>query len=335
MGMQAPPLLRPLQFGELLDRAFRLYRGNFLTFIGILAAAYVPLMLIPLATSVILRSSIFDIFSRQQESIIRGIVFLFVLAQYILMQGIATSALTRAVADNYLGRKTGILIAYRDSSPAWFTLTGALLFLGIVVVGLVFWWMVPLIGWFTGLGMVLFVTTVVNHLLPSAVIMEHQGVISAIKRAWSLARRRFWQVMGYALILLLFGTIVQMGVTLIVGTVVSLLSDEYFFQIFQGAISLLFMIIYYPLQMVAFTLIYFDLRVRTEGLDLALLTLGVSDPADVSRAMTSIPQVQERLFTWSELGYFAILTPIGVIFYIFFYPMTMGSFSFFAPFLFY
>ncbi len=38
METQSLPSLRPLRLGELLDQAIRLYRRNFLTFIGIIAA---------------------------------------------------------------------------------------------------------------------------------------------------------------------------------------------------------------------------------------------------------------------------------------------------------
>ncbi|MCP4424404.1 MAG: hypothetical protein GY803_07935, partial [Chloroflexi bacterium] len=42
-----PPLkLRPLSIGELLDQVIRLYRRNFLTFIGIVALVQMPLTLL-------------------------------------------------------------------------------------------------------------------------------------------------------------------------------------------------------------------------------------------------------------------------------------------------
>ena len=57
MENQALLTLRPLRLGELLDRAIRLYRGNFLTFIGIIAVVYVPLMVLQTAASALLSSS--------------------------------------------------------------------------------------------------------------------------------------------------------------------------------------------------------------------------------------------------------------------------------------
>ena len=88
-------------------------------------------------------------------------------------------------------------------------------------------------------------------------------------------------------------------------------------SIIQGLVALVLALIYYPLQMTAFTLIYFDLRVRTEGFDIAVLTMEASESTDLSHALTApVPQVNESLITWPEVGNFAILTLAGVGLYI-------------------
>jgi hypothetical protein len=339
--VQALPILRPLRLGELLDRAIRLYRGNFLTFIGIIAVVYVPLMVLQTAASALLSSSMLQRMSTPQEiftnyaywgGMLATIILLFV--QFILVQGIATGALTRAVADNYLGKKTGILDAYRGIGSSWLTLVGALLFLGIIIFGIVIWGIVPCIGWFTGLGMMLFVMAVVNPLVPPAVVLEKQGVIDAVRRAWSLARRRFWPVLGYTFILYLFSLIVVNGPATVVSLLLAQVSRSFgdstmqlvLTSVIQGLVSLVFVLIYLPLQMTAFTLIYFDLRVRTEGFDLAVLTMETSGSTDLSKAMAApVPPVNERLVTGPEIGNFAILTLAGVGLYIFFISFLMGS----------
>jgi hypothetical protein len=83
--------------------------------------------------------------------------------------------------------------------------------------------------------------------------------------------------------------------------------------------------------MTAFTLIYFDLRVRTEGFDLALLTMEASGSTELSETMAApVPQVQERLITGSDLGNFAILTLAGAGIYIFFISFLVGGAYFFT-----
>jgi hypothetical protein len=330
---QSLPTLRPLRLGELLDRAIRLYRGNFLTFIGIIAVVYVPLMVLQTAANALMTGSMFNRASSSPQEIFNnygywiGALSSLILAfvQYILVQGIATGALTRAVSDNYLGKKTGILDAYRGIGGSWLTLLAALFLLFILAIVIVIWWLVPCIGWVTGLGMLLFVGAVVNPLVPPAVVLENQGALDAIRRAWSLARRRFWPVLGYVLVLALFSWIVVNGPAAIASVLLAQIPQSFgdmsmrlvLTSVVQGLVQLVFMLIYLPLQLTAYTLIYFDLRVRTEGFDLAILTMETSGTTDLSQAVaTPAPRVNESLITGAELGNFAILTLAGAGLYI-------------------
>src|SRR5678815_3008372 len=109
MENQMLPTLRPLRLGELLDQAIRLYRRNFITFIGIIAMVYVPLMVLQIASTTLMTSSLSSLRSSSPEEIFTnyaywgGMLSTLVVAflQFIFVQGIATGALTRAVADNY------------------------------------------------------------------------------------------------------------------------------------------------------------------------------------------------------------------------------------------
>lgn len=349
MENQALLTLRPLRLGELLDRAIRLYRANFLTFIGIIAVVYVPLMVLQTAATALLSSSMLRGISTPQEILVNagywigtlGTVVLAVV-QFILVQGIATGALTRAVADSYLGKKTGILGAYRGIGKSWVSLVGALLFLGALVFGLAIWWLVPCIGWFTGLGMIVFLMAAIYPLVPPAIVLEKQRAVDAVLRAWSLARRRFWPVIGYIFVLYLFSMLVVNGPAAIANLLLAQVFQSFenpstslvLTSIIQGLISLVFVLIYYPLQMTAFTLIYFDLRVRTEGFDLALLTMEASGSAELPETLAPpVPQVQERLITGAELGNFAILTLAGAGIYIFFISFIIGGAYFFTSFM--
>jgi hypothetical protein len=346
MENQALLTLRPLRLGELLDRAIRLYRGNFLTFVGIIALLYVPLTVLQTAAATLLSSSMLRGGSTPEEIFANagywvGMLGTLVLAlvQFVLVQGIATGALTRAVADHYLGKQTGILDAYRGIGKSWVSLVGALLFVGVLVFGLVMWWLVPCIGWFTGLGMIVFLLAAINPLVPPAIVIEEQRAVDGVQRAWSLARRRFWPVIGYIFVLYLFSMIVVNGPAAIANVVLAQVVQSFgqpgtylvLTSIIQGLVSLVFVLIYYPLQMTAFTLIYFDLRVRTEGFDLALLAMEAAGTTELSETMAApAPQVQERLITGADLGNFAILTLAGAGIYIFFISFLVGGAYFFT-----
>jgi hypothetical protein len=62
---------------------------------------------------------------------------------------------------------------------------------------------------------------------------------------------------------------------------------------------------------------YFDLRVRTEGFDLALQAEGASSaPIAIDELIAQAPLPETKgLITWTELGYFALLSiGAGVLF---------------------
>jgi len=333
------PALRPLRIGELLDRAIRLYRANFLTFIGIIALVYVPLTVLQTIASTLLSSSMIrttpdQLFSNSSYWIgVLSTLFLVVL-QFIFVQGIAMGALARAVADNNLGKKTGIIDSYREIGRSWLSLLGALIFVAFISIVIFLWWFVPCVGWITGLGMLFYLTAVVNQLVPPVVVLEDQTATGSVRRAWSLARRRFWPVLGYALLLGLFSLLVVNGPAAIANVILAQIfrtvgdASKYLVltTVVQGLVSLVFALLYHPLQMTAFTLVYFDLRVRTEGFDIALLTMQTEDTTDVSDAIAlSAPVTNERLMTGTDLGNFAILTLIGAGIYILFASVLMGG----------
>lgn len=338
----AIPSLRPLRIGELLDRAIRLYRANFLTFIGIVALVYVPLMVLQVASSALFSSSMNlsspdQLFSNAAYWLGLLSTLLIAILQFVLVQGIAMGALSKAVADSNLGKKTGILDAYRGVGSSWGSLLGALILVSLLAIAVLLWWLVPCIGWITGLGMLLYLTAVVNPLVPPVVVLEDQTATGAIQRAWSLARRRFWPVLGYAFLLGLFSLIVVNGPAAIANIILTQLFQNVgdagmylvLTSIIQGLVSLVFSLLYYPLQMTAFTLVYFDLRVRTEGFDIALLTMQAEGTTDVSDAVAlTAPVTNEKWITGVDLGNFAILTLVGAGIYILFTSVVMGGMFF-------
>lgn len=348
MEIQSLPALRPLHLGELLDQAIRLYRRNFITFIGIIAVIYIPLMILQTASTALMTSSLGGLTTTQQPeeiftnyAYLGGLLSTFVLTfiQFILVQGIATGALTRAVADNYLGKQTGILDAYRGLKDSWISLLGALLAIILLFIVLLIWTLLPCVGWFTGPGMMAFLMAAVSPLVAPAVVLEKQGALASIRRAWDLARRRFWPVLGTIFVLYLFSILIVNGPTAIVNALLSGFVTSFgdmttrlvITTIIQSLVSLVFVLLYYPLQMTAFTLIYFDLRVRTEGFDIALLTMNPSEPVDASNvSQVPVPQSSERLITGSELGYFAILTIAAIGMCFLFYSLIFAAAFFFS-----
>jgi len=238
------------------------------------------------------------------------------------------------------------------SADPWFTLLGALIFIGILIlVVFVYWVIVPCLGWFTGLGILAFLGAAISPMVAPVVVLEQSGpwsapsdgiferignyilrISNAVRRAWSLVRRRFWPVLGTIFVLYLFNLLIVNGPTAIVNVILASVTPSFgnttlqlvVTAIVQALVSIVFILIYYPLQMTAFTLIYFDLRVRTEGFDLTLLT-----SEDANQAlMTPVQQAKESLITGTDLGNFAILTLGAIGLYIFLFSFVFGGLFF-------
>ncbi len=354
MAVQEMTQLRPRSIGELLDQAIRQYRKKFLTYVGIIAVMQVPLTLLQLlVTFFTYRGTYDELLSQsgapsagQLGTLISGSLANIVLAimTIVLVQGIAASALVRAMADNYLGEDTGILDAYKKSAKIWPKLVGGLLLVGIVAIAAFVWLLIPLIGWITGPGLLAFLSLMVAPMIAPSVVLEKKKAGAAFSRAWFLAKKRFWWLCGYMLILALFGYIVVSAPVQII---------EFFFQsrtqqailagsdvqlvmwqtILTALLQMLLGLLYQPLHAVGAMLAYFDLRIRFEGFDLAVLAEQSDEGAEVLQAdaITSagLPESSggEQAFSVNLVGSFVGLSLIVGTFYgiIFGFGILMAS----------
>lgn len=328
MTTSLSPVLRPLTLGEILDQAIRLYRNNFANFIGILAIPYIPLIILQTGTSYLMTSSLvaFDPNGSTSPSLFGPSYWLGALGtlityflQFIFIQGVATAALTRAVADNYIGNRTDIFGAYRALGGSWFRLLLTILLAFLLGLVLIVWMLLPCVGWFTGPGILLFLFVIIVPLIAPVIVLERHGAWDSLRRAWTLSRSRFWWMLGFAFILYLFSQIVISGPTALAGFLLQILlpssassfSYPLLSTILQSLVTMVFSLLYLPLQLTAITVVYFDLRIRSEGLDLALQTAEQTALAEENRPVflpEITPAPQGSLITWSEMGYFVLIT---------------------------
>lgn len=328
MSAFAMPELKPLEMGQLIDRATRLYRQNFLKFIGIISITQLP-------------SSVFavllTVFSAQSErlvnlddpfapgSLIASVLsgaFLTSIVAFVLSQ-IGTAALTRAIADQYLGHPVSIGDSYRKLGRAWLSLLGGTFLAGIVMVAIMaalfILVLIPCIGAvfaflfaIPGSGMLLFWGSLVLPLIAPVVVIERQRARYALHRAWDLARRRFWWAFGFAVLLTMFSYLIVVGPTfLIVFGLQSMVGsglNEVISAVIQQLATFILSVLYYPLQLTCITLLYFDIRIRTEGFDLEVLAAS-ADGSDVT--MEIAQKAPEPMlpfnFNMTEIGYFSLI----------------------------
>lgn len=340
-------ILRPLGMGELFDRAIRLYRRNFFKFVGVLAIMQIPLaginlivnlasydssiLVIPDPAELAAQTDPFSVFGPDYFSTIFTNIFV-TIVYLVLVSGIASAAITRLAADSYLELPTtseALFGAYEAIGDRWSTLVGAIgRYVFLFLMGFA-WTMIPCIGWFTGPGILFVLAGLVLPLVAPVVVLERKSAGMSIRRAWHLVRGRFWWVLGFMLLLFLFNWVVVGGPSLLVGMALGFILPEqiafdnpqllYNIQVSVQALSdMVFNSLYLPLQLTCLTLLYFDLRVRKEGLDLSLAAAAESGQkfSTLEHVAATAPVPEGALVRATEWVYFIGITFVFLAVYL-------------------
>ncbi len=302
----ASPTLRPLTMSQLLDKSVRVFRAHFWTLLGIVAILQIPVVII---NAFFAGRSLFDLVGilafdpfQPIPTSGSGINSLGTLASLItaLLAQLGNAALCWAVAAALLGDRISIGSAYSQLRARWPSVVGLWFLTTVISIALGIWWIIAcFIGWFTGLGMLIFFNFVISPLALVIIMVEGRTVWDALPRAWNLARQRFWWVLFLVIFLSVFGQ------ALIAGLQAVLISGLGVFLVDQGlsgdfggfvpaavlinVATLLLGLLILPVYWTGMSALYLDLRVRFEGTDLALQLAHV----DVETAETSAPTMAQ------------------------------------------
>jgi hypothetical protein len=285
--------LRTMGVAELLDATIRLFRKNFLTFVAIVAVVQVPLLVINGLLSVPASQATQDMTTFNPYTfdpeiagpeappqffpsgfgryfLWLGLQLLVSVVLGLVAMSLMTGAMAWAVSERYLDRPVTVGRAYRAVFRRWKSLLGGALLLLLVYIAIAIFGIVPCIGWLAVIPAALFAYTCL-HFVPQAVMLEGQRAADGLKRSWYLAKPHFWRVLGILAVLWLFSMLVTSGPSLLVSYALVALSPSLLVRSLLGtAVSMLLSLLYLPIQYTGLTLVYYDLRMRQEGLDLEL-----------------------------------------------------------------
>jgi len=295
------PVLRPLGVGDVVDRVFNLYRGRPLLFLALAAIPYLVLFLVigamalGFAGSFVAIAPFVDAAVTNPESAFDGsaanlrpevalgaigaiglFVLLAILAAIVLLST-QSASLIEAAAARYLSREASVGSAFRAGLAA----APRVIFAGLsVFVAFVLLWLGLLVIFFVTrnalvailgsiAGVVASVYLFASWLVaPVVATLEHLGPIAALRRSWGLSDGHRWRILGLQLLLVILQTVVSTLISFVF--IASFIGDRTVQLVAQQLVNVLATIAWAPVEWAAFTVFYFDLRVRKEALDIAL-----------------------------------------------------------------
>ncbi len=302
--------LRPLGVGELLDGALGLIRSNPRTVLGlaaVISAVSALLQTIGLwaslqfldVTEPVAGATEVDVAAELTALASGGVAQLVPALVAGFLQVLASGLFIVLVGAAVLGRRLDASQTWASLRPRMLPLVGVTLLIslgGLVAVALMVGVIVALVfaiaegAIIPGLLIAVCGTSALVYayvklsLASPALVMEGVGVVTSMKRSWVLVRRSWWRVLGIlilsAIITSLLTTVVTVPITL-VATLVSGFSESLVPTVLaSGVATLVAGIITLPFSAAVTGLLYIDLRMRREALDIELVSAGVRPSGD-------------------------------------------------------
>jgi hypothetical protein len=261
--------LRPLSTGELLDRTFSLYRSHFGLFLGLFALPH----LFVLAYQCI--GLTFQSPNPQLPNILLNAVWSMGAGFLSLAASAASQAATViAVSQVHLDRPAGVADSFSRVKGQILPVIGLSLLVGLAAGAACIAMLVP--------GILLFVMW---SLAVPAKILENRGALDSMSRSMDLTKGNRWRIFVIWLLFVLLGIgvglLLRWPVELAAG-VSSIFAMQRTAPVWQAAllgVSFISECLVGPLATIAFSLVYYDERVRKEAFDLQLMMTTLDAPA--------------------------------------------------------
>ncbi|MEP7284170.1 MAG: hypothetical protein ABI947_00215 [Chloroflexota bacterium] len=291
--------LRPSTMLEVLDRTFRIYRDNFATFIALVAPIAVIETIINVVNSYWLTSRMSQAGFNPNSlrgtsgdtaalnayiSQVFGALFLTIIITLIgaFIQGVLINGpLTYIVSERNLGRSVTVRGAFNAVRGKLGKLAGGLFLYYVIIVVLTIGLAFTLFLCGLGVGILVYIIVALHAFLAPVLILENVSISQGMSRAWSLAKSRFWPVFGLTAAV----TIISYIIAFALSTTGSLVTNGTIApasfgvaQVVRIVLNALVAIVLAPVLPIGYTLLYYDARIRLEGLDIALQNVDSAAP---------------------------------------------------------
>jgi len=268
-----PLRLRPLEIGDLLDETFRMYRRHFLLFAGLSVILSIPEAALSSFSYYTLFNNLLQTGSSLGGLPGRGLLDGGTIGVYLVGALITLAlvpflygAVTYAACESALGRPVTPASVLSGVLPRYFPLLGYWLLIGLmlIVFCLIPLWIWIWVGW-----------AVVMPVL----FVEHAGLGAAMGRSRRLVEGRWWRTFFTLVLMLIIWFVARTALRAFIVLAQSLLQlviPNLAALWIAAATSVIVGSLVNPLLQIAIVLVYLDLRVRREGLDLFQLARRVT-----------------------------------------------------------
>jgi hypothetical protein len=245
------PALRPRSASEIVDASFQILKAHYGQLVVCSAIAYVPLLLLRLF--VIGDTARF--LGGNAAELQRGLVMttLWTMLGSWLTFALMSAVLLVCTSQAYLGEPVDVAAAVRRVLPRTFAvLVSSLLRYVLMFVAFIFLFL-P----------VLYVVAR-YFAVTQAIVLEDAGVVGSFGRSAILSRGRKMHILGTLGLVAIIYYLLVLGVTLVAS-----IPGNFVLQTLASGVAA---VLVYPVVAIAETLLYYDARIQSEGLDIELMT---------------------------------------------------------------
>jgi hypothetical protein len=270
-----PVRLRVMPIGELLDESFKLYRRHFTVIAGVAIVIILPNLILSLISGYYRANPISFIqqvaqninnpdelarIEARQGQIASSPLYLLTIPVALLLLPFTEGALYRATTSLAAGNVETIGSVLLGTARRYFGIFGNRLIWYVVFVGLFGVVTTPISVW-----------VLIRWMMSMpAMFAEGIGPVKALGRSWNLVRGNWWRTFGIVIIVWIMVYLIRAALGALftgVATLLPGLSDDLRAGLVTTVATMVAALVS-AISPIAITMLYLDLRVRKEGLDL-------------------------------------------------------------------
>jgi hypothetical protein len=270
-----PVRLRVMPIGELLDETFKLYRRHFTVIAGVALVIIVPNLILSLisgsyrANPVTYLQNVAQSFNNpdelarlqaQQQAYTSSPLYLLSFPIAALLLPFSVGALYRAATSLAAGNVETIGSVLLGTLRRYFAVWGVVILAVLLFVGAIAIVTIPVVIW---------VAIRWSVAIP-ALFAEGIGPVKALGRSWYLVRDNWWRTLGILIIVSIMVSLIETALQVLFGGVAAVvpgLTGDLRAGVVTTITTLVDALVG-AITPIAITMLYLDLRVRKEGLDL-------------------------------------------------------------------